>query len=190
MFVYVWKTTDGVPFYVGMTKARSRTFPRPQGGRNWLCKQKLEELGLDNVVLEVHTTADLAAAKKLESDLITQYGRLQTGTGPLTNLRTGGSGGESMSTSGREALRQKMLRNNPMQTPEVREKRAATMRTERVRDLFRGNKNPAKQESTRAKIKAKWADPVFHAQQVQRAVDRWKDPAFREKMQRSRQKKT
>lgn len=53
MFVYIWKTVESTPFYVGCTKFAGRTNPRNSGNRNWLCVQKINEVGYANIVVEI-----------------------------------------------------------------------------------------------------------------------------------------
>ena len=83
MFVYIWKSPEGEPFYVGMTKSAGRTNPLNTGGRGWLCKQTLEKIGRTNVIVEVHYVSTLEEAIALEKKLILQYGRIQLSTGTL-----------------------------------------------------------------------------------------------------------
>lgn len=164
MFVYVWKDLAGVPFYVGFTNTIRRTNPRNSGGRNWLCRQKLAELGLENVVVEFHTVASIIEGQALERKLIAEYGRIQTGTGPLTNLSSGGDGVASPSPEHRAKLSAAMKDpNHPVRSPEARAKLRARMQSPDVRAKFIGENNPAKKEENRAKIKAKWQDPDFKA---------------------------
>jgi hypothetical protein len=92
MYVYIWKDQSGLPFYVGLTKRIGRANPKNSGGRNWLTRQKLQSIGAENVVVEFHTVASIIEGQELERKLIEQYGRLQTETGSLTNLRVGGEG--------------------------------------------------------------------------------------------------
>lgn len=167
MYVYIWKTPEGQPFYVGLTKSIHRTNPRNAGGRNWLCRQKLSEVGVEKVVVEFHTVADIISAQELERKLITEYGRVQLGTGPLTNLQEGGNGAHGMSDAGRESLRQRMLDPaHPIRSPEARAKQRSRMKAPDVTILFSGDNNPAKRPEVRAKIKAKWEDPEFRAARV------------------------
>ena len=161
MFVYVWKKPDGTPFYVGMSKSRRRTDPMIDGARGWFCKNTRAEIGAGNIVVEIHMVATLEAAKNLEICLIKQYGRIQLGTGTLTNLRPGGEGASGMSKEGRERVRQHMLKNNPMFSPEIRAKAIATMRSPHVLAKYSGDNNPAKRVEVRDKIKAKWAEPGY-----------------------------
>ena len=184
MYVYIWKTPEGQPFYVGLTKTIHRTNPRNAGGRNWLCRQKLLELGVENVVVEFHIVADIIGAQELERKLITEYGRVQLGNGPLTNLQEGGNGAHGMSDAGKESLRQHMLDpTHPIRSPEARAKQRARMKAPDVTILFSGNNNPAKRPEVRAKIKAKWQDPEFRAARiaerkgVKKHSDQFKDAA-------------
>ena len=167
MYVYIWKTPEGQPFYVGLTKSIHRTNPRNAGGRNWLCRQKLSEIGVESVVVEFHTVADIISAQELERKLITEYGRVQLGNGPLTNLREGGDGAHGMSDTGKESLRQRMLDpTHPIRSPEARAKQRARMKAPDVTILFSGDNNPAKRPEVRAKIKAKWDDPEYRAARI------------------------
>lgn len=184
MYVYIWKTPEGQPFYVGLTKSIHRTNPRNAGGRNWLCRQKLSEIGVESVVVEFHTVADIISAQELERKLITEYGRVQLGNGPLTNLREGGDGAHGMSDTGKESLRQRMLDpTHPIRSPEARAKQRARMKAPDVTILFSGNNNPAKRPEVRAKIKAKWDDPEYRAARiaertgVKKHSDQFKDAA-------------
>jgi hypothetical protein len=90
MYVYVWKTPDGVPFYVGMGKNVRRPSPKSLGHRNVACKKIVQELGADNVIIELHTVQDITSAQLLEQSLIDRYGRLSNSTGTLTNKSKGG----------------------------------------------------------------------------------------------------
>lgn len=164
MFVYIWKHND-TPFYVGLTKAISRTNPLNAGGRNWLCKQKLAEIGPKNVVVELHRVESAEEGQKLECSLIEKYGRIQLNNGPLTNLKVGGDGTETMSDSGRLATRERMKKNNPMQDPKVRAKLLARMNDPDVKARFAGDNNPAKRPEVREKLLAKWQDPEYKERQ-------------------------
>lgn len=164
MYIYIWKTNDGVPFYVGLTKSRHRTNPNNSGNRNWLTKQKLNEIGCHNVIVEIRPVESIVAGRELECKLIAEIGRIQTGTGTLTNLREGGNGTESPSLEHRKKLRQLMLDpNHPSRSPEARAKQRKRMQDPDVKAKLSGDNNPAKRPEVRAKIKAKWADPNFKA---------------------------
>jgi hypothetical protein len=164
VYVYIWKHND-TPFYVGMSKTARRANPMNSGGRGWLCKQTLEKIGPKNVVVELRVVETQEAAAALERSLIELYGRLQCGTGPLTNLRPGGEGVATMTAEGRAATSARMKRANPMHNPEVLEKAVARMRSPDVVAAYSGSKNPAKRPEVRAKLLAKWQDPEYVAKQ-------------------------
>jgi len=161
MFIYIWKKPDGVPFYVGMSKSIGRTNPLNSGGRGWLCKQTLAQVGRNNVVVEIHNAPTVEAAQELERAFILRYGRIQLGTGPLTNLKVGGDGPPGMSAEGRAATSKRMKENNPVHRPEVRAKITARMADPDIKQRFTGDNNPAKRPEIRAKLKAKWEDPEY-----------------------------
>ena len=169
MFVYVWKHND-TPFYVGLTKSVSRTNPLNAGGRNWLCKQKLAEIGPKNVITELHRVDSIEEGQELERSLIEKYGRIQLNNGPLTNLKLGGDGTETMSNAGRLATSLRMKQNNPMAKPEVRVKLHARMNDLDDKAKFTGDNNPAKRPEVQAKIRAKWANPEYKEAQRQRKL--------------------
>lgn len=89
MYVYIWKDPSGVPFYVGMGSTLGRTNPKAKRHRNKGCLQRLQELGADAVIVEIRTLPTEEAAKALEQQLISQYGRIRDG-GTLTNISGGG----------------------------------------------------------------------------------------------------
>lgn len=171
MYVYIWKHND-VPFYVGMSKTMRRTDPLAASPRGWFCKQKLEDVGACNVVVEIHSTPTLESAKELERSLIEKFGRIQLGTGTLTNLRKGGEGRSEIGEQERKNLSLRMKQSNPMHNPETRAKAAARMKDPHVIAKFSGENNPAKRPEVRAKIKAKWDDPEFRAARVAEKVGR------------------
>lgn len=164
MFVYVWKHND-TPFYVGMTKHLGRVNPLNSGHKVWLCRQKLDQIGRGNVVVEVHTVDTIEAAKEMEISLIEKYGRINLGTGPLTNLRKGGEGSGGMSAAGKASLSARMKANNPSANPDVRAKLIARMRAPDVREKFAGANNPSKRPEVREKLKAIWRNPEFRTRQ-------------------------
>jgi hypothetical protein len=174
MFVYIWKRPDGTPFYIGMTKNAGRTNPLNSGGRGWLCKQTLETIGRTNVITEVHNAPTLELAKEMERAFILQYGRIQLGTGPLTNLKPGGDGSPGMSDAGKLLLSERMKLNNPTFKQEVREKIKSRMASPDVKEKFLGNNNPAKRPEVRAKLKAKWDDPEYRAARIAEKVGKKK----------------
>lgn len=89
MFVYIWKDANNTPFYVGLGSTLGRANPKSKQHRNKGCLKKLAEVGADSVIVEIHTVANDQAAKDLERELISQYGRIRDG-GTLTNISGGG----------------------------------------------------------------------------------------------------
>jgi hypothetical protein len=171
MFVYIWKDSSNTPFYVGLTKSAGRTNPRNNGNRNWLCKSKIEEIGVENIIVEIRHVENYEEGKALEISLINSIGRIQLGTGPLTNLRDGGSGTETMSPEARLKLSKALSDpNHPIRSKEAREKHKKRMQDPDVKILFSGENNPAKKPEVREKIKAKWQDPDFRAARIKEKI--------------------
>lgn len=167
MFIYIWKDQSGTPFYVGLTKTMRRTNPRNGSNRNWLTTQKLDAIGRDNVIVEIRFVDSIVAGQALERNLIEEFGRMQTGTGPLTNLTSGGEGMTAPSAEHREKLRIAMSRlDHPARSEEAKKKQRKRMQDPDVKALFTGDANPAKRPEVRAKIKAKWADPEYRTARV------------------------
>jgi hypothetical protein len=167
MYVYIWKDTHSIPFYVGFTKNKRRTNPRNNGGRNWLTKQKLDAVGVDWVIIELRPVASVEEGVALECTLIRDFGRVQTGDGPLTNLTSGGEGTHSPSPAHKEKLRVKMLDpNHPIYSAETRAKIKVRMNSPDVKVKFLGDANAAKRPEVRAKLKAIWQDEAYRTAQI------------------------
>jgi hypothetical protein len=171
MYVYIW-SHDGIPFYVGLTKEHGRTNPLNSGGRGWLCKQKLDTVGRQNVTVEVRITDSIESGQILERSLIEQLGRIQLNTGTLTNLRPGGDGTHGMSKQGRKSISERMTSDNPMNKSETREKLRKRMQDPDVKAKFSGDNNPAKRLEVREKLVAKWQDPQYRAAQQAKKLGR------------------
>lgn len=164
MYVYIWKDASGIPFYVGCTKNIRRTNPRNTGGRNWLCRAKIEAVGLENIIVEFREAVDASAGAALETELIAQFGRVQLGTGTLTNLRSGGEGLSTLSAEHREKLRVLMLSpTHPIRSAASRERQRQRMNDADIKAKFIGDANPAKRQEVRDKIKAVWSTPEHRA---------------------------
>lgn len=161
MFVYVWKTKDGVPRYVGMTKNIGRTNPMTAGGRGPLCKHMLQSIGRANLVVELHTLPDIAAAVAMERTLILQHGRISHGTGPLTNLTAGGDGHHGVTPEGRERIAAAVRARDPATKAAIAAKVHTPARRAAASARMQGANNFAKTPAVRAKIKAKWAEPGY-----------------------------
>lgn len=186
MYVYVWKDAAGTPFYVGFTKNKRRSNPRNEGGRNWLCRQKLEEVGVGRVIVELRPVFTTEEGVALEKALIAEYGRIQTGDGPLTNLTLGGDGAHSPSPAHVEALRNAMRDpNHPIRSPEARAKQAKRMRDPDLQAKMRGEANPAKRPEVRTKLKKLWESPE-HREKIIKARTGIKQNLSEEKRQARR----
>lgn len=173
MFLYIWKDQCNVPFYVGLTKRVGRTNPKNNGNRNWLCKAKIAEIGVENIVVEIRHIENLEEGKALEIELIQKIGRVQLGNGPLTNLRDGGNGLESMPDDARKKLSEALSDpNHPIRSKEARERHKKRMQDPDVKAKFLGENNPAKKPEVREKIKAKWRDPEFRAKRIAEKIGR------------------
>ena len=171
MFVYIWKSPDGTPFYVGCTNSSHRANPRNSPKRNWLCMRKLEEIGRDHVIVELRFVDSITDAQELERKLIAEYGRIQTGNGSLTNLMPGGEGVQPMSKENRQKRRESFLSpDSPVRTAQAIANRNAAikrrMNSPDVKLAMQGENNPAKKPEVRAKLKSKWEDPEYQAKQV------------------------
>jgi hypothetical protein len=187
MYIYIWRTPEDVPFYVGLTVRAGRANPRNNGGRNWLTKQHLEKIGVANVRVELRFIDSKEEGQRLEKELIQQFGRINLGTGTLTNLRDGGEGVHSPSPEHREKLKQALLDpSHPIRSPEAIAKLRARMTDPDIKALFLGEANPAKQPETRVKLKAKWADPEYRAMMI--AQRRGKPIHSEEEKQRRRER--
>ena len=167
MYVYIWKRPDGTPFYVGMTKNAGRSNPLNSGGRGWLCKKTLLEVGRSNVIVEIHIAETFEKARELERKFILEFGRIQLDTGTLTNLTSGGESPKGLSDRAREFRSKFMKENNPVFKPEVRAKIKLRMDMPDVKEKFLGDNNPAKRPEVKQKLKNKWQEPEYKERQRQ-----------------------
>lgn len=189
MFVYIWKDEKNIPFYVGFTNSARRTNPRNSPKRNWLCTKKLDEVGRNHVVVELRFVDSIITGQELERKLIHEYGRIQTGTGPLTNLMPGGEGANRMPDSVKEKRRQALLDpGNPIRSAEAVAKRNLAIKKRMnqpdVKIAMQGDANFAKAPEVREKLKAVWQDPEYRAARVAERTGATKNisPETREKM--------
>jgi hypothetical protein len=172
MFVYIWKDPTGTPFYVGCTRSASRTNPRNSGNRNWLCRQKIDGIGCENIVVELRHVASVVEGRELEIKLIEEYGRINVGTGTLTNLRGGGDGLDPMSEEHKAKLSAAL--KGRKRTSEQIEKQRKRMRDPDVQAKIRGENNPSKRPEVRQKLKDKWAEPEFRKSMSEKRKGRQK----------------
>ena len=189
MFVYIWKDEKNIPFYVGFTNSARRTNPKNSPKRNWLCTKKLDEVGRNHVIVELRFVDSIITGQELERKLIHEYGRMQTGTGPLTNLMPGGEGANGMSDSVKEKRRQALLDpSNPIRSVEAVAKRNLAVKKRMnhpdVKIAMQGDANFAKAPEVRKKLKAVWQDPEYRAARVAERTGATKNisPETREQM--------
>lgn len=178
MFVYVWKDSAGVPFYVGMGSTMYRANPKSYSSRNKSCRIKMKEIGVDNVVVEIfpQPSADAAIAK--ERALIAALGTLRSGTGPLCNISEGGEY-HAVAPETKERLKQ------VWQDPEFRE-RQKNARTGVKRMLSESTKTKLRNTLAANPEMRSWGerngqDPEFDAKRI--AGIKAAQPKRREKMQ-------
>lgn len=90
MFVYLWKDPTGTPFYVGMGSHIARANPKSFRSRNRFCRAEVLRIGIDNIVVEIHSVPNEVDAKEKEQEFIEKFGTRAAKTGNLTNLSRGG----------------------------------------------------------------------------------------------------
>lgn len=83
-YVYMYLREDGTPYYIGKGK----------GNRAFSKNHKIYVPPVERIVFVKSNLSD-SESKKIEIDLITQYGRKDLGTGILRNKTNGGDGGDT-----------------------------------------------------------------------------------------------
>lgn len=126
-YVYVLFDWSGVPRYIGKGKG-DRLFKhfKEIGTTNWRKREFIDKtrhtLGeIPHVKIRENLTEK--EAFEVESSLITALGRLETGTGPLTNMTDGGDGGLSgykFSENSRKLISKRITEWNATLSPECR----------------------------------------------------------------------
>lgn len=165
-YVYIWKDTNQVPFYVGCTTCTRRFGPQSvqSSKRTKSCKKIVEKIGANNVIVELHTLTSIEEAIELEIELIKKYGRLCKGTGTLVNITAGGehqteSSRKKISSSLQEPIKRKnRLSNlaNTIASPQYQEK----LNSRRKQKPIRKTKEEISLMRSIA-MKASNADPKF-----------------------------
>jgi hypothetical protein len=107
-YVYSYLREDGSPYYIGKGKNK----------RAWSKKHSVNlPQNKDNIVI-IEKNLSAGDALKLETDLISYYGRKDNGTGILRNKTDGGEGIINPSSEWREQVRNRMKGdNNPSRQP-------------------------------------------------------------------------
>lgn len=118
---------DNLPFYIGKGKGRrcnQHISEAKAGGYSRKCNviRKILKLGMSPVVKIVDSGLDEPAAFELEQFLIQEIGRLDLGTGRLTNCTNGGEGASGAVRTDEMKLKLSLFvaANNPMHREEVR----------------------------------------------------------------------
>lgn len=124
-YVYMYMKPDGTPFYVGKGKEGRHLFhlqeakkdnPKDNNKLKINTIRKILKQGLEPEIRFIDTNLDEDTAFELEEFLISEIGRVDLGTGTLTNLTNGGEGckGKIISNERKEQLRIQMSgENNP-----------------------------------------------------------------------------
>ncbi len=177
MYVYIWKTPDGVPFYVGMGATVSRANPKGFKSRNRFCRAEVLRIGVDAVIVELHTVSTESAAKEKEQCFIQTFGTRLAGTGSLTNISKGGEY-HVASDKTKKTLRERW------QDPGARDKYVVP-RIGRKRELPESTKNTLRAILANNPEMKTWGerngkDPVFDAMRI--AGIQAAQPARAEKM--------
>lgn len=88
--VYGWYA-KGIPFYIGIGTAK-RPYKMTSRNRHCLNKRAKAERGYCFEIRILHCNLSKKQACEIENSLISLYGRLDLGTGILTNMTDGGEG--------------------------------------------------------------------------------------------------
>lgn len=96
-FVYVYKTPDGVPFYVGKGSGKRHLDHIKEARNNNITQKQIYINNILNdgkypIIEKIIENIDEELAFFVEEEYIAKYGRLDLGTGVLTNRTTGGNG--------------------------------------------------------------------------------------------------
>ena len=191
------------PFYVGKgVNGRSHCHLR-LARKSEIKNSKLNKIrkilraGLEPIVVRTKTLATERRAFAVECDLIASIGRLDLGTGPLTNLTDGGEGPSGRRFSAKEKARLTAIRF----TEEVRERmrqsqtlrfsleteEEAKARATKAAETMRAN--PEVEERRRAAISQYNKDPVVKKMKSEKAAQHWKslsEEAKRERVNKQR----
>ena len=126
-YVYIWKRPNGIPFYVGIGKTKTRWNPNSMAQpRNRHCRSIVRKYGPANILVEVIEGVSWGDACRLEQTLIAWFGRKDLELGPLVNMTDGGDGAPNPSNTKRSAQSELMKRLNA--DPEFRAKRIARLK--------------------------------------------------------------
>jgi anti-sigma28 factor (negative regulator of flagellin synthesis) len=118
--VYIHKRKDtNEVFYVGIGKIQR---PYHKSKRNKYWKSIVNKHGYDIEI--IHKDLSWENACKIERQLISQYGRLDLGTGILVNMTDGGEGNQNIIYTDEWREKQRIASTGRIQTEETKKKRA------------------------------------------------------------------
>lgn len=138
VYLHINKDTEEV-FYVGIGQSEQRAYDKRNRSTFW--KSYIEKYKYD--VKIVHKGLTWEAACTLEKKYIEQFGRRDLNEGTLVNMTAGGDGtiGRKDSIQRIKEKRTFMLLNNPMNSPENREKVSKSKKGTKRKDM-KGANNP------------------------------------------------
>jgi hypothetical protein len=164
-YVYMFCKPDGTPYYVGKGHG-NRT--NETGNRSELCKRHIAKYGKNTQYVKVDITEEQSF--KLEIRLVKKYGRIDIGSGILTNHTNGGEGASNPSkeTTEKRSSSLKATYKDPALKAKLSESKKLQWVTKRD-SMMSGINNPAVKEKQKVQSK-----------------DRWENPEYREKVMASR----
>lgn len=186
-FVYVYRSPDGSPFYVGKG-LRSRISQRGNRSPEFLAYlAALVAQGLEPIV-DVEPQPDEATAYLRERELIALYGRSNIGTGSLVNKTSGGEGMRDvwLSDEDRERARVQMAAlkaNRAVEAKRVARLRAIQKDPVYIENRRKGQKRrqerPEQREANLSQLASMHEDVAIQARRASSIAASWDDEAAR-----------
>lgn len=189
-YVYILEREDGTPFYVGkgtgdrsehhVREARRYAGINPHKER---IIRKMLETGRRPVCRIDSRHEHEADALAREIALIAQIGRHNLGTGPLTNLTSGGDGIVGNVVSEAQKAAASAFHKARFQEPDAIAWARDNMARQRMAGLMGDGRRRLRQPEIRERRAtahaAKMSDPTYLAQAAEATRDQWRDPDFR-----------
>ena len=124
-YVYMYMDQDNCPFYIGKGK-KLRYYPanHTYSNANTMTSNKIKSIGIDNIKVHfLHKDISEEDSFKWEAYWIAYLGRIDNGTGQLTNHTDGGEGVSGYIHSEETKLKMSnSLKDHKYNTAEVKEK--------------------------------------------------------------------
>lgn len=134
-YVYILKSSDGIPLYVGKGQGKRGIQHLRNGLRSKshsaslnLEIQKRRLNGFEPLLEIVFETTDKAEAFDIEKDLVLKYGRKDLGTGTLCNVANGGQGPTGTNFSSEILAKKAEANRKSISRPAVRQRLSASIR--------------------------------------------------------------